>query len=874
MVTEKRHKKDFHLHDIEDVLNAFNTSRDGLDQEDASKRLEQTGPNVIKQAKKRSLFMMFLDQFKDPLVILLLIAAVVSQAIGEASDTIVILVIVVLNSLIGFVQEYRAEKAIDALKAMSSPHALVRRNGRILNIRTEEIVLGDIVLLEAGMIVPADMRLIETAALKIDESALTGESSAVEKVSSRLSRTDVQLSEMSNMAFKGTIVTYGRAEGVCVATGMDTEVGHIAKLIEGADELKTPLQQRLARVGKNLAITAVVICSIVFVAGLMRGADIMEMFLTAVSLAVAAVPEALPAVVTISLALGAKEMVRQNALIRRLPAVETLGSVTFICTDKTGTLTMNQMKVTDILNHELRSMDVSPEPAVLSDNPDLDSMLLAAMAISNDVEFKEDGTPVGDPTELALWEASRDRGYVKNRLIKDLPRVFEIPFSSETQSMTTVHRLKDGRFIAFSKGGFEAIASRCVDFDIDRAREVHIKLAEQGKRVLAFAMKYLDSPDDSGAEKDMTFLGLVAELDPPRPEARDAVETCRRAGITPVMITGDHPVTASAIARAIGIVKDVREDVLTGQDLKGMSLEQLKSVVSRVRCYARVIPEQKLKLVAALQARGEAVAMTGDGVNDAPALKQAEIGIAMGKTGTDVAKEASDMILLDDNFATIVSAIREGRKIFDNIRKFFKYTLTSNSGEIWTIFLAPFLGLPIPLLPIHILWINLATDGLPGLALTVEPEEPDIMSRPPRRPEEGLFSGGMWQHMLVVGLIMGGVCLLTQWGAIKAGSHWQTMVFTVLCFSQFGHCFAISSDRVSIFKRGFYSNPALFWVIIGSILAQLVIIYVPFFQKFFHTQALSLKELAVTFILSTVVFWVVEIEKVLRGRAAKRAPEA
>ncbi len=849
--------KNFFLLSKEEVLKELNTTEQGLCEKEAQKRLKEFGPNVITQASRRSIVLMFLEQFKDPLVILLIIAAIISQAIGESSDAIVILIILILNSIIGFAQEFRAQKAIEALKKMAAPHALVKRDGHIKEIPTKDIVPGDIVIIEAGMIVPADLRLIEVKGLKIDESALTGESIAIEKHSNRLYDPDAVLAEMSNMAFKGTIVTYGRAVGVCVSTGMQSQMGQIATLIDEAKEVKTPLQQRLAKVGKNLAIAAVSICSVVFVVGLLRGVSAMEMFLTAVSLAVAAVPEALPAVVTISLALGAKEMVKQNALIRRLPAVETLGSVTCICTDKTGTLTLNKMKVTDIVNDQLKPLS---EPQSEKDN-----LLLIAMAISNDVKRSKDNTLVGDPTEIALYEEAKKRGFEKDILEKKYPRISEIPFSSERQAMTTIHKFDD-KIVAFTKGGFEAISSMCKEFDKKSAKDIHLKLASSGKRVLAFCIKFLNKDfKEYEVEKDMEFLGIVAQIDPPRPEAKEAVKTCINAGIVPIMITGDHPVTALSIATEIGIVANNRDKqsnkVLTGKDIKNMSLEKLKEVVSQIRCYARISPDQKLKLVSALQQKGEAVAMTGDGVNDAPALKQAEIGVAMGINGTDVAKQAADMILLDDNFATIVKAIKEGRKIFDNIKKFFKYTLTSNSGEIWTIFLAPFLGLPIPLLPIHILWINLATDGLPGLALTVEPAEPDIMKRPPRRPEEGLFAGGLWQHMFVVGLIMAGVCLLTQWGAIKLGSHWQTMVFTILCVSQFGHCLAIRSDKISIFKQGFYSNPALFWTIIGSIIAQLAIIYVPFLQKFFHTQALSLKELAITFLLSSVVFWVVELEK-------------
>ncbi|MCF6291609.1 MAG: cation-translocating P-type ATPase, partial [Desulfobacterales bacterium] len=848
----------------------FNPSPKGLTSTEAARRLERYGLNELREAAKRSPLAMLLDQFRDPMIILLLVAAVVSGVIGESQDTIVILVIVILNSIIGFVQEYRAEKAMAALKAMAAPWAVVIRDGVVTRIAARDLVAGDLVELEAGMIVPADLRLVETSVLKIDEAPLTGESVPVEKNTLRIADAAPPLGDRKNMAYRGTRVTYGRGLGVVVATGMATEMGRIAGLLEETEELKTPLQRRLARVGRNLAVAAILICAVVFVFGILRGEDVMLMFLTAVSLAVAAVPEALPAVVTISLAIGARQMIKHQALIRRLPAVETLGSTTVICTDKTGTLTLNQMTVEQLLDADFQP--ITEVPPQVRDTPHVSPLgrLLLAMALSNDVKPDENGEPVGDPTEVAIYQKAAELGFAKEGLVDRYPRVAEIPFSSERQAMTTVHQTPDGDFLVFTKGGFEAVTDKCNDIDTRTAEQRLAEMAGAGLRTLAYGCRNLDVlprellPEQ--VENGLAFLGLSGALDPPRPEAGEAVRTCVAAGIRPVMITGDHPLTAANIALRLGIIDSREARVVTGRELAEMAPAELVEVVDRVAVYARVAPEQKLKLVAALQQRGEAVAMTGDGVNDAPALKKADIGISMGITGTDVAKEASSMILLDDNFATIVRAVREGRKIYDNICKFVKYTLTSNAGEIWTIFLAPFFGMPIPLLPIHILWINLVTDGAPGLALTAEPAEAEIMHRPPRPPDESFFARGLWQQIIWVGVLMGGVCLFTLKIALVNGWHWQTMVFTVLCLSQFGNSLAIRSDRDSLFKQGLLSNPFLFWAVLISVGLQLAIIYVPVLQSIFHTQALGPTELLIALGLSTLVFWGVELEKLLVRR--------
>ena len=784
--------------------------RRGLPSEEAARRLADQGPNLIEEGRRRSPLAMLLGQFADFMIMVLLAAALISGLIGEPKDTIAILVIVVLNALIGAVQEYRAERAVAALRRMSAPDARVRRDGKLVTCRARDLVPGDLVLLDAGSVVPADLRLLETADLQTDESALTGESHTVEKAAEALAEGQPPLGDRHNMAFKGTHVTRGRGAGMVVATGMETELGRIAGLLSREKAVRTPLQARLARFGRYLALAVLGICTIVFVTGLLQGQPPVLMFLTAVSLAVAAIPEALPAVITVSLALGARKLIRRNALVRNLPAVETLGSVTYICADKTGTLTQNRMTLELVVAANERRGSL---PGARAGEPW--ATFGRALAISNDV-LEKDGGPAGEPTELALYRGAEAAGFRKRELEAEHPRLAEIPFDSARKLMTTLHRTEGG-VLACVKGAPEVVLPRCRDALgpdgiealegdalLRRARD----LADEGYRVLALAQRRFDAVPEplDHAERDLTLLGLVALIDPPREEAGSSVADCRSAGITPVMITGDHPGTARAIAVRLGIAGD-GDDVITGQELDQLSDGELGRRAAGVRVYARVSPEQKIRIVKALQERGEFVAMTGDGVNDAPALKRAAIGIAMGRRGTDVAREAADMVLLDDNFATIVSAVRAGRRIFDNIRKFIKDTMTSNSGEIWTLFLAPFLGLPIPLLPIHILWVNLVTDGLPGLAFTAEPAEPRIMRRPPRPPQESIFAHGMWQHILWVGLLTGGLSIASQaWAYNRGEPYWQTVVFTVLTISQLFHSLAVRSERESIFRIGLFSN--------------------------------------------------------------------
>jgi Ca2+-transporting ATPase len=863
----------WHVRSVDEVAAALGMSTaSGLAPDDAASRLTRYGPNAIEEARPRGPVRVLLGQFSDFMVLVLVVAAILAGVIGEPQDAVAIGAILVLNAALGFVQEYRAERAIVALRALSVASVRVRRGKALIAVPGTSLVPGDLVLLEAGNLVPADLRLVEAAQLRIEEAALTGESHAVDKVPGALTDPDAPLPERRNMAYRGTLVAHGRGSGIVVAVGMGTELGRIARLIAQESAVKTPLQQRLAVLGQRLAIAALVICALILGLGLLRGEEPLRMVLIAISLAVAAIPEALPAVVTVALALGARRMVRTSALVRQLPAVETLGSVSFICADKTGTLTQNRMRV------EAYSVDGDAAPAPPPGTHEPWSRLLEAMALNNDAAAGPAGEPVGDPTEAALFRAAADASHDPAEAARRCPRLGELPFTAERARMTTLHR-SGTDVTVYTKGAPERVLESCVDrltpngpapLDRQAVMKRNDGMAEEGLRVIGFSFRRLGELPaalTAGAvETGQTFLGLVGLMDPPRPEAAEAVRTCQSAGIRIVMITGDHPVTARSIARRLGILH-APEQVMTGREMARLSADALARRAESVRVYARVAPEQKIEIVRALQARRECVAMTGDGVNDAPALRRADIGVAMGRSGTDVAREAAHMVLLDDNFATIVTAVRAGRRIYDNIRKFVRYAVSCNAAEVWTLLLAPLVALPIPLVPIQLLWINLVTDGLPGIALAAEPAEPDVMRRPPRPRMESIFAHGLWQHLVWVGLLMAAVTLATQAWAYRGGSaHWQTMTFTVLALSQMGHVLAIRSERESLLRLGLWSNRLLLGAVALTVLLQLGIIYLPAAGAVFRTQPLTAGELGACLGLSTVVFIGVEIEKWLVRR--------
>ena len=829
---------------------------------EAEGKLQRHGFNELVREKKKPLWLKFLKQFSDFMILVLLGAAVLAGLVGDVTDTLIILLIVFVNAIIGFVQEYKAENAVEALRNMSAPFATVLRDGNTKIIEAKYLVPGDAVLMEAGQVVPADIRLLEVYSFKTQEAALTGESEDVEKQSSELQGENMPLGDRKNMAFNGTFATYGRAIGVVVQTGMETEMGKIAKLLTGGDTT-TPLQRRMAAFGKKLSLFILAVCVIIFAVNYLRGEEMFTVIFTVISIAVAAIPEALPAVIGVALSFGAKRMVKRQALIRKLPAVETLGSVTYICTDKTGTLTQNKMQVEKSL--------------LVGKDEKTNHLVLLNMALSNVVHVNEKNEAVGESTELALYNYAASQQYSKKNLEQTYPRVAEVPFDSVRKCMSTLHRYEN-RYLLLVKGAVESLLERSENKDESFEKDILQQteaMASQGYRVLAHAYRWIDNFDHdtivSELENNLTIIGLSGIFDPPRQEAALAIADCYTAGIHPVMITGDHPETARSIASKIGILKpdDAANPfaVITGKELAKLNWDDFLNRVQKIKVYARVSPEQKLHIVKALQDKKEIVAMTGDGVNDAPALKNADIGVAMGITGTDVSKEAAHMILLDDNFATITKAIKEGRRIFDNILKFLKYALASNTGETLLIFLAPLTGMPIPLLPVQILWMNLVTDGLPGLAFSGEKAEKDIMQRPPRNPHEGIFSGGLGSYILWVGLLIGAIGLATQAWAIQAtGTHWQTIVFNVLCLSQMGHALAIRSSTESFFRMSLFSNKPLLGAVLLTCFMQVAVTYLPFLQKIFKTESLTFREIILVVAISSIVFIVLEIEKAVRRR--------
>lgn len=856
----------WHSLPINEISRLLSTAPSGLDDATARERLARYGKNQIEDKKRKTAAQMLLHQLTDFMILILIAAAIISGILGDITDTVIILAIVVINAIVGFIQEYRAEKAMEALKSMAASSARILRNGKTIEIPATDIVPGDLVLLEAGNIIPADVRFFETHQLKVDESALTGESHNAEKNPDPLPGGEHALGDRFNMGFKGTFITNGRACAYVVATGPKTELGRIAEMIQ-TEETSTPLQKRLAAFGKRLSVLILIICTVIFLIGWLRGEELLTMMLTSISLAVAAIPEALPALVTIALAFGAKRLIKSHALIRKLPAVETLGSVTYICADKTGTLTLNKMTVQEVF--EINDDKLN---SVFAEG----NALLNAMALNNDVSKDKDGKWLGDSTEVALVQYAVDKNFEKTGIEKQYPRLAELPFDSTRKCMTTIHQSEKG-VIVIIKGAVDILFGKLEDNQKNKVPEFESKaneMAGKGYRVLGYGMKILPSMPEKiladEIETSFVLIGFAGMIDPSREEVKQAVNECKGAGIIPVMITGDHKLTAQAIAGQLGIITSNEDLVLDGTELARLEKEEFAKIVEKVRVYARVNPEQKLKIVNALQAKHQFVAMTGDGVNDAPALKNADIGIAMGINGTEVAKEASHMILLDDNFATIVVAVKHGRRIFDNILKFIKYIMTGNSGEIWAIFLAPFFVLPIPLLAIHILWINLVTDGLPGLALASEPTEAGIMKRPPRDPRQNIFSGGMAVHILWVGFLMGIVTLGMQaWAISGERIHWQTMAFTVLCFSQMGHVMAIRSERESIFKIGVFSNKPILLALLITVVLQLTIIYLPVLNNVFKTEPLTLYELAISVAVSSIVFWAVELEKWIKRMKPK-----
>lgn len=857
--------------DADAVIKKTRSSPDGLPAAEAVQRLREYGPNAIITGNKKPVLFLFLYQFWDFMILVLIAAAVIAGITGNITDSIVIISIVLLNGITGFVQEYKAERTTEALKKMTDTNALVLRDKIKSLVPSSAVVPGDIVLVEAGNIIPADLRLIETKHLKINESSLTGESASVEKQPASLTLKDVVLSERSNMAFKGTNVVSGHGKGIVVATAMATELGKIAlMLLQPA--VKTPLQKKMLSFGKSITYIILILCAVIFIIGYVRGENAVLMLLTAVSLAVAAIPEALPAVITVALATGAKKLAKKNALVKKLSAVEALGSVTYICTDKTGTLTLNKMTLDKIAGSNFSILNNKDVPATAVENDD--TLLMQAIALNNDV-FRDDKNDIsGDPTEIALYEFAFSKGFNKQEIEKRFPRVAEIPFDAERKCMTTIH-LHDEKYIVFVKGAMDVlIRSNEAIADAEEWEQVHNEMLGDGLRVIGFATKQFDSLpaviNAEIAETGLTILGIAGIIDPPREEARQAVRECKKAGIVPVMITGDHPITATAIAKRIGIIESEQDTVVTGAEMKKMKPGELQQLITHTKVYARVSPAQKLDIVRALQERGEYVAMTGDGVNDAPALKRADIGVAMSITGTDVSKEAAQMILLDDNFSTIVKAVKEGRRIFDNIRKFICYIMAGNLAELCTIFFAPLFGLPVPLLPVHILWINLVTDGLPGLALVYEPAGKHIMQRPPRAPGQSIFANGLGIYVIWTGSLLAAATVATQAYYISVNDgHWQTMVFTVLCWGQLMQVIAIRSADISVFRQDFFSNKPLAFAIIFTFCLQLAIIYWPFFNKIFKTAPLSAGELLCCLLISSIVLIAVEIQKMFRWGYAK-----
>lgn len=892
---------------IEDIEKELETNREkGLTEEQVIEIRNQKGYNELQTAKKKNIFQRFIDQFKDFSIIVLIIAAVVSGIVGISkgegiTDTIIIMIVVIVNAIIGVAQESKAEKSLEALQKLSDHASKVIRNGNLQVVPAKELVPGDIVVLDTGDYIPADLRIIEESNLKSQESSLTGESVPVEKTVETIENTEIGIGDRKNMLFSSSLVTYGRGRGIVVETGMTTEVGKIAGMINSTEKQETPLQQKLNKLGKTLGIVAIIICIVIFIIGILQGKELIPMFMTAVSLAVAAIPEGLVAVSTIVLAIGVQKMVKRNAIVKRLPAVETLGSSTVICSDKTGTLTQNKMTVEKIFwNDAIRDAENISEDEI---DRELEKLVYANM-LCNDTKISKDGTLTGDPTETALVDMAFNLNFDPS-IYDRSARVQEIPFDSERKLMTTVNEM-NGKYIVYTKGAIDELLKKCIAYEINnkvyddignyinKIREKNEEMAKEALRVLGCAYKEIDhipsKEEMTQIENNLIFIGMVGMIDPPREEAKVAVEKCKTAGIKVVMITGDHKITATAIAKKLGILEN-EEEAITGSELEQMTDEELEKNVRKYSVYARVSPEHKVRIVTAWQKNGEVVAMTGDGVNDSPALKKADIGCAMGLVGTDVAKEAADVILTDDNFATVVSAVEEGRKIYDNILKVIQFLLSSNVGEIIVLFLATLLTPLISkwfeitdissleiLLPIHILWINLVTDSLPALALAFDPANSDIMERKPIKPGKGIFTKGMTWRVIYQGIMIG---LLTL-GAFMIGlgttktpingltldqskiEVGQTMAFITLSLSELVHVFNVRNNKKSIFKTGIFSNIKLIGAVIISALLMFVILLIPELREIFSIPVLPTENIIelVCLVLAPIV--IVEIFKLLK----------
>lgn len=901
--------------EVEEISKETKTDlKNGLNEEEVKKRQKEYGFNELEEKKKKSIFVKFLEQFKDFMIIILIIAAIISGIVGYMegegfTDSIIILVVVILNAVIGVVQESKAEKSLEALKKMSSYSAKVLRDGKITVIPSRELVPGDVVILETGDYVPADIRIIEAVNLKSQEASLTGESVPVEKNAEKIENEEVSLGDRSNMLFSSSLITYGRGKGIVVETGMNTEVGNIAGMLNNVEETATPLQQKLNKLGKSLGIMALAICVIIFIIGLLYGKDVIDMFMTAVSLAVAAIPEGLAAVSTIVLAIGVQRMVKKNAIIKKLPAVETLGSASVICSDKTGTLTQNKMEVQKIyVSDEI--FDVNKAKEIKENNKELDKTVLIGM-LCNDTKITHGKKFTGDPTEIALTSLALDLDYSEEQIQK-YERVAEIPFDSERKLMTTVNKYND-KYIVCTKGGLDELLSICNRYEekgeikddlqnkvklIENKNEV---LAKEALRVLAMGYKFIDhyprQDEIKDLEKDLIFVGMCGMIDPPREEAKKAVEKCKEAGIKTVMITGDHKITATAIAKSLGILEN-EEEAITGSELEKMSDEELDNNIRKYSVYARVAPEHKVRIVKAWQKAGEIVAMTGDGVNDAPALKQADIGCAMGIVGTDVSKEAADVILTDDNFATIVSSVEEGRRIYANILKAIEFLISSNIGEIVLLFvcmlitpiLSNIFGIDInliePLLPMHILWINLVTDSLPALALAVDPAEDDVMKKKPIK-ESGIFTKSRIWRVAYQGIMIGLITLAafiiglatpenilphveglsSEEVRVEIG---QTMAFITLAFAELVHVFNVRNPKKSLFKTHPFRNKMLLLAIAVSAMLMIVILAVPTLRNVFSIPVLPAQDILEVILLVLSPILIVEIMKLLKLNGSKK----